>query len=558
MHRPKLSFPFACFGLLSLLMACQTPAQQVTANASGPQSILVKAGQDLQAALDRARPGDKVLLQNGAVFSGTYRLGVKPGAGWIDVQPADMSFLPPAGTRVNRSHFAAMPKIIAINSDGALATNGPAHHFRFTGIEVGVKPGVAIWNLISIGTAQEKTVEQLPHDLVFDRMYVHGDEKIGGVRGFALNGVRMEVKNSHISDFKHPQNDCQTIDAWNTPGPLLIENNYLEASSENIMLGGSTPSIRGAIPSDVTIRRNHFFKPFSWRKGEANFNGTEWSVKNLFEIKFARKVLFDSNILENSWAQFQMGFAIVLTVRTENGAVPEAVVEDIQITNNVVRNVAGFVNFLGVDDAGSGKGLGKTRRITIRNNVAFGVSKRMIPEGSGPRSFQILNGAEDIEISNNTVVADLDHGALLVASGDPSPGLRFFNNLVSGGAYGLVGDGKPNGSPAMSHYFPRSTIRRNAVVGPAPYFKEFDSIMLDSYESARFTNLNGWDLRLHPKSELRGKGLEGKAIGADVEQVLAATAGVEEGIPADAVPAASRSLLPRAAVKAATSGGAAR
>ena len=43
---------------------------------------------------------------------------------------------------------------------------------------------------------------------------------------------------------------------WNGPGPFLIENNYLEAAGENVMFGGSDPSIANLVPSNITIRRN--------------------------------------------------------------------------------------------------------------------------------------------------------------------------------------------------------------------------------------------------------------------------------------------------------------
>ena len=51
----------------------------------------------------------------------------------------------------------------------------------------------------------------------------------------------------------------------NGPGPFWIENNYLEASGENFMLGGTDPPIPGLIPGGVTFRRNYVTKPVSWR-----------------------------------------------------------------------------------------------------------------------------------------------------------------------------------------------------------------------------------------------------------------------------------------------------
>ena len=58
------------------------------------------------------------------------------------------------------------------------------------------------------------------------------------------------------------------------------------------MFGGSDPVISGVIPSDIEFRRNHFFKPTSW-KGK-------WMIKNLIEIKSAQRVLIEGNIFENN------------------------------------------------------------------------------------------------------------------------------------------------------------------------------------------------------------------------------------------------------------------
>jgi hypothetical protein len=48
------------------------------------------------------------------------------------------------------------------------------------------------------------------------------------------------------------------------------------------------------------------------------FDGNPFIVKNLFELKNAERVLFESNILENSWGGFsQAGFAILLTPKNQ-------------------------------------------------------------------------------------------------------------------------------------------------------------------------------------------------------------------------------------------------
>ena len=49
-------------------------------------TITVNAGGNLQAALDAARPGDTIVLQAGAVFTGSYKLPAKGGTAYITIR----------------------------------------------------------------------------------------------------------------------------------------------------------------------------------------------------------------------------------------------------------------------------------------------------------------------------------------------------------------------------------------------------------------------------------------------------------------------------------------
>ena len=101
-------------------------------------------------------------------------------------------------------------------------------------------------------------------------------------------------------------------------GPFLIENNYLEAATENLMFGGSDPAISGLIPSDITITGNNLTKPLTWLNMKPS-----WSIKVLLELKNARRVLITDNTLTGCWGQSQVGYAIDMTPRNQNGKVHE-------------------------------------------------------------------------------------------------------------------------------------------------------------------------------------------------------------------------------------------
>src|SRR6185437_11151979 len=98
------------------------------------------------------------------------------------------------------------------------------------------------------GSASQTQLAQLPHDLVFDRVYVHGDPAAGQKRGIALNSGYTEITNSYIADIKAVGQDAQAICGWNGSGPYVIENNYLEASGENVLFGGADPSVPNLVP----------------------------------------------------------------------------------------------------------------------------------------------------------------------------------------------------------------------------------------------------------------------------------------------------------------------
>src|SRR5690606_23967334 len=104
-----------------------------------------------------------------------------------------------------------------------------------------------------------------------------------------------------------------------------------------------------------------------WRETDDSYAGTPWSVKNIFELKNARRVLVEGNLMEQNWPHSQNGFAILFTVRNEGGSMPWAVVEDVTFSNNVVRRVANGINVLGRDD--NSQPSQPTSRIDIRNNL---------------------------------------------------------------------------------------------------------------------------------------------------------------------------------------------
>jgi hypothetical protein len=256
------------------------------------QTIHVPAGQSLQRAIDRAEPGDEITLEAGAVYRGPFHLPRKTGERWIVIRPAAADLdLPEFGQTVGRQHTARMPKLVSA-SGSVIEAGAGAHHYRLVGLEIAPAPGVFLRSLVDLGS-DAADLASLPHNIVVDRCYLRGDPRRGARRGIALNSRDTAVIDSLFLDFKEVGADSQAIAGWNGPGPFLIANNHLEAAGENVMFGGADPLINELVPSDVEILRNVLAKSFRWKKDDEQFAGTAWSVKNLLELKNARRVLIE-------------------------------------------------------------------------------------------------------------------------------------------------------------------------------------------------------------------------------------------------------------------------
>jgi hypothetical protein len=472
----------------------------------------VAAGGDLQAAIDKAQPGDRITLDRGATYRGPFRLPRKDGNGWVVIATADTGFAP-AGQRVAPSQASMMAKLVAA-SGAVIETDPAAHHYRFVGLEIAPTDGVYLRALMQIG-GEEGPADALPHHIIVDRCYLHGDPRRGARRGVALNSRESAIINSYLSDFKEVGADSQAIVGWNGPGPFRIANNYLEAAGENVMFGGADPTIEGLVPADIEIVGNHMAKPLNWRVEDPHFQGTAWSVKNLFELKNARRVLVDGNLFEYNWPHAQNGFAILFTPRNQDGRSPWSVVEDITFVNNLVRHVAAGINVLGHDDIHSSQ---PTRRITIRNNLFLDVGGQW---GSG-RLFQLLDGTSDVTIDHNTA----QQTDTLVFCGDRAPHTRFAfqNNIAFHNQYGVIGSGTGTGRPTFDRYFPGAVMRRNVIIGGVADRYPPDNFFPASAEQVGFVDPQGHDYRLKSSSAFKRAGTDRLDVGANAEKI-AATAG---------------------------------
>lgn len=467
----------------------------------------VPAGGDLQAALNDARPGDTIYLDPGATYTGNFVLRPRSGSGTAPtiIRTAGPDVVAP-GERMTPEKGANLAKLQSPNTMPALATAPLARGWRVELVEfLPNRDGAGDIINLGDGSTAQRAVATVPSDITLDRIYVHGDPARGQKRGIALNAGRTAITNSWIGDIKALGQDSQAIAGWNGPGDYLIENNFIEGAGENILFGGADPAILELTPTNIVIRRNTISKPLAWRQP-----GVRWQIKNLLELKNARNVVIEDNLFERNWSQAQAGYAILLTVRNQDGNCPWCEVRGVRIQRNTIRDVAAAFQILGTDYLKPSR---QTSAIVIRDNVVDGLDGRTW--GGDGYLLQMTDGPHDITVDHNTVI-QRDSSGIAKIDGRVD-GFVFTNNVVAHGAYGIIATARAPGNDSIRSVLPGARISGNVIAGgnasvypPGNLFPSMDEFR------SQFVDFARGDYRLKLDSPWINGGLDGRPLGADL------------------------------------------
>jgi hypothetical protein len=464
----------------------------------------------LQSDINSANCGDTIVLVAGSTYTGNFTIPNKSCTGWIIIQSSKISQLP-SGSRVGPSNVLNMATINTTTTGmPAIQFQASSHNWRLIGLEVTTTIGMMQYSLIETDVGATSQL-QLPSYIIVDRCYIHADLTAAVRRGLSFQVAYGGVVDSYFSEFHQRGTDSQAIAVWKGTGPFLIQNNFLSAASENVIFGGSDPGITNLVPSDVTIVGNHFWKNYS------AWNGAGLNVKNLLEFKNVQRVLVDGNVIEYSWADAQVGFAILLTPRNQSGGCDWCVVQDVTIKHNLIQHAGN-----GIETAPSDNNFVSlpTDRVLIQNNVLTDISSvNWNGDGRVFETLSTINSAKqttenNITIDHNSGFADKEF--LLFGDSGTIPSYQFTNNLGSYGAYGIIGNGTGIGSASLNAYAPNAIYNDVAMLtsgggsdgNPWPSRTFWNSV-----SGAQFTNYPGGNYQLLSTSPYHSAGTDGKDIG---------------------------------------------
>src|ERR1041385_1865721 len=386
---PKAGVYTAILTVCNAAGTCASDSTQITVSEIPEGSVSTVAdtgnvttnGTNLCNAIT-ARAGDaNPVIQ--VVAGVTYRMNcvlpagtARTGSGYMTIRSTGYASLPSSTSRVSPSDLNFATFETAINAaiiSTSVTSSTPTHHFRFLGIhwQKAVPTAEFIGRaFIDIGHGDETALSQLSHHFIVDRCYFDGGSTTSNtLRGIAIEGSDISVVNSYIYRFKGVALETQGI--FIGQGERIgVLNNYVSAASECMLTGAPDPRITGHVPTDVVLRRNLMEKDLGWCAFCGSYYGVDFSVKNLWEVKIGLRISNQGNFYRIHWQEDQ-NWAIVVTVRNQDGTAPWAKISYLDFSYNKVNRVGGGSQWLGNDNLNTSQSID---HILFRHVVFSGIS----------------------------------------------------------------------------------------------------------------------------------------------------------------------------------------
>lgn len=239
-------------------------------------------------------------------------------------------------------------------------------------------------------------------------------------------GTRIMVYFS-TTDPKYNPGDSVIV-TGNTAGALTFN------ATTDLPLAGVGHVAWGISPADITATNNVLWKNPQWNPSDPSYDGIPRLVKNCFEMKTGQRVNYSGNVCINTWPAGQQQ-VFNLTSDDQNGDCPWCFSSDINVTNNIFKNISSTFLLIGTQGGNPSRpNIGCPpfiARIKMQNNLFFAAGAdpyiaQVNPLtnfgiGNGGCSFPSTGGPDSVQVIHNTFLGEGYNGA--------TGGSRFTNVL---------------------------------------------------------------------------------------------------------------------------------
>jgi hypothetical protein len=386
--------------------------------------------------------------------------------------------------------------------------------------------------LVLVGDTQETGTDEddAAYRIHFDRI-VLPNQTMGELKAFIRVGLMTDfsITRSWLGDVLDLFLDTQVISVRNSRCmSCVIDDNYIGAASESVLIGGAAPFVTNLNADGVIITDNTFFRDTAFFVSHETETGGDIGVhKHHIEVKHGGlNGTIARNVFWNNWwgPSHGTGPSVYLSPRGES--CPGCEVSHWTIENNVFYNVSQCYQVAGIDS--DGFDTQETIDVIFRNNVC-----------EYTYNCVLYNFSPDgLVFSNNTCV--LQSGSpggtpngWMVWSDAQDPLTDEFelnNNIVLSGQYGLFGGGPP-GEATLDAMVIDWTMTGNVIAGVEDYgnigeedYPDGQTFITSETLETIFTNFAGRVYCVDPMSVYYGKG-------ADCSQIPSLTTATTKRIP---------------------------
>lgn len=444
---------------------------------------------------------------------GTYTIPNKSCAQYVTIET--LSCPVAVGTRLTASSSGSIAKIQAPISAGETVgvfttadTGGTSRYWDFECLELSVASGSTLANfvnwIVGIGVDDPNLSSQYDH-FKFGRNYIHGQvQKNGPLRGIMLGDVSdVDIQDSYITEIHEKAGDSQAILCNICIRNIFIKNNYLAASGEVFMTGGTGQKRTGNVPNNIQLIGNQAEKPYSWAyysQSSNPVNGTNhcmnlmswfntstshrwqcngsdtwidqgvdtshmvYDTKGMFELKNAQNVQMIGNVFTGGWnPQAGLADAQICTVFPIN-QVDVGVTAEVNLDITTAFNKAdycpeySYIAVIGSYTTGPGRiyhhddlvtSMGDGRALPLGNPDSLNIGTTNGGDGLyGQLRYENLTMARSTQTGSTVRLLGLLADAAANWPGTPN---SVINNIAPYGFYGYIDIGAGGGTGVCAY-----------------------------------------------------------------------------------------------------------